>query len=424
MKFIHTADWHLGNSMHDIDRTRESEQFLDWLKGQIVETGAQALVVAGDVFDVVNPSNAAKASYYSFIASLLGTCCTNVIIVGGNHDSGTLLDAPADLLSALNVTVIGSINGRKTEDLVVEMKAANGDVIGICCAVPFMRDLELREFYRESGEDFESVDSSMLKRLYGDVYNQAVKIRGERKIPIIATGHLYAADLSGRNADEESYTAGDDGVRDVVGTLGNVTVDAFPEGFDYVALGHIHYDTMVAKNPKVRYSGSPFVMGFDECRHGHKILLVDTAECLNVEKIAVPGFIRFEQIEGDIISIKEKLVNLDHELAASPIETFVDILLTSGEMVNLNDALVKEEASKRFTVKRHRISREILKNSGGAYSDNVESTKQYEKEDYFRMLIASKLGVDFDSEEAKKTYEKFYDMFMEAVDSAASIEED
>ncbi|SHH90881.1 Exodeoxyribonuclease I subunit D [Fibrobacter sp. UWH9] len=417
MKFIHTADWHLGNTMHDIDRTEETKQFLAWLKDRIVETGAQALLLAGDVFDVVNPSNSAKAQYYSFLASLIGMGCTNVVVVGGNHDSGTLLDAPAELLSALNVKVVGSINNRTVDDLVIEMKDRSGQVIGICCAVPFMRDQELREFYRNESFD----DADILKRFYADVYNRAVDLRGDRQIPIVATGHLYAANLSGRN-QEDSYTAGDDGVRDVVGTLGNVTVDVFPEGLDYVALGHIHYDTMVAKNPKVRYSGSPFVMGFDECTHKRKVLLVDTEGSLKVEKLEVPRAIRFEQIEGDLNSIKNSLKALDKELAENPMDTYVDVLLTSGEMVNLNDALAVEEKSSHFVVKRHRISREILRRVGSTYSENVESTKQYEKEDYFKMLIASRLQVDIDSDEAKASYDSFLDMFKEAVDLASNME--
>ncbi len=55
MKFIHTADWHLGNTMHDIDRTRETEAFLEWLKTEIASLGAEVLVIAGDIFYVVDP---------------------------------------------------------------------------------------------------------------------------------------------------------------------------------------------------------------------------------------------------------------------------------------------------------------------------------------------------------------------------------
>jgi exonuclease SbcD len=440
MKFIHTADWHLGNTMHDIDRTEETDAFLKWLKEEIETTGAQALVIAGDIFDVVNPSNVAKTQYYRFLASLLNTGCSNVIVVGGNHDSGTLLDAPAGILDALNIKVVGSINNRKVEDLVVELKDREGHVVGICCAVPFMRNLELEQFYKCRGahdsrdlnecENCGASDEDLLKRLYADVYRHAVALRGDRNIPIVATGHLYASKLSGRDGEdsENALISGngdsyenrvDDGVREVVGTLGNVDVSSFPDGVDYVALGHIHYSSMVAKNPKVRYSGSPFVMGFDEAKCKRYVLAVDVDAnaCPTVERIEVPQVMRFEQFKGNLESLRSALKNLEKELLANPMETYVDLLLTSGEFVNLNDALESEETGKHFVVKRHRISREVLR-SACAFDDGVESTKQYTKEDYFRMLIASNIQESEDSEVVRNNFDKFISLFNEAVSKA------
>ena len=441
MKFIHTADWHLGNTMHDIDRTREAGAFLEWLESEIETVGAQALVIAGDIFDVVNPSNMAKTQYYKFLSSLLKTKCCNVIVVGGNHDSGMLLDAPADILDALNIKVVGSINNRKIDDFVFELKDAQGNAIGICCALPFMRDLELEQFYKNSddGEYANNADGDLLKRLYADAHRYAVELRGDRNIPIIATGHLYASNLSGRDAEnaENAENAGiaenafagenavmpetsvDDGVREVIGTLGNVDVSTFPSELDYVALGHIHYTSMVAKNPKVRYSGSPFVMGFDEANCKRYVLAVDVAQGAVpvVEKIEVPKAMRFEQFKGDIETLKLKLRNLEKELVANPVETYVDLLLTSGDFVSLNDALEKEETGKHFVVKRHRISRDVLRGAT-SFDECVESTKQYSKEDYFRMLIASNLQENDESAAVKNQYDKFISLFNEAVSKA------
>ena len=431
MKFIHTADWHLGNMMHDIDRTRETEAFLEWLETEIATVGAEALVIAGDVFDVVNPSNIAKTQYYRFLASLLKTNCTNVVVVGGNHDSGSLLDAPAEILGALNINVVGSINNRSIDDLVVELKDGDGQAIGLCCAVPFMRNMELEQFYKFSiGDENGTNDEDLLKRLYADVYRRAVEIRGDRDIPIIATGHLFACNLSGRDSEgsdssAENRTAAvletsiDDGVREVVGTLGNVDVSTFPNELDYVALGHIHYTSMVAKNPKVRYSGSPFVMGFDEANCKRYVLAVEVGANAvpAVAKIEVPKAVRFEQFKGDLETLKSDLRNLEKELLANPMETYVDLLLTSGNFVSLNEALEAEETGKHFVVKRHRISRDIL-HGANRFDDRVESTKQYTKEDYFRMLIASNAQESEDSETVKKQYDKFIGLFNEAVAKA------
>jgi exonuclease SbcD len=431
MKFIHTADWHLGNTMHDIDRTRETGAFLEWLKTEIAAIGAEALVIAGDIFDVVNPSNIAKTQYYKFLASLLTTKCSNVVVIGGNHDSGSLLDAPAEILEALNIKVVGSINNRSIDDLVVELKNGDGQAIGLCCAVPFMRNLELEQFYKSSagnsaGDEDGANDEDLLKHLYADVYRRAVELRGDRNIPIIATGHLYASNLSGRDSESvESGTAEnvansiDDGVREVVGTLGNVDVSTFPSELDYVALGHIHYTSMVAKNPKVRYSGSPFVMGFDEANCKRYVLAVDVMPNAEptVAKVEVPKTVRFEQFKGDIESLKRNLRNLETELLLNPMETYVDLLLTSGNFVSLNDALEAEESGKHFVVKRHRISRDILRGAN-SFDDCVESTKQYTKEDYFRMLIASNAQENESADVVKNQYDKFISLFNEAVAKA------
>ena len=427
MKFIHTSDWHLGNTMHDIDRTNEASAFLEWLKNEIDTAGAQALVVAGDIFDVVNPSNVAKSQYYRFLASLLTTGCKNVVVVGGNHDSGALLDAPSEILEALNIKVVGSINNRKIEDMVFVLKGSDGEPIGVCCAVPFMRDMELEQFYKSEEKGETTADESLLKRLYSDVYQRALELRGSRNIPIIATGHLYANGLSGRESEDalESTAVGsdgatDDGVREVVGTLGNVDVSVFPADLDYVALGHIHYATKVADNPKVRYSGSPFVMGFDEANYKRYVFAVDSeaGNLPSIQKIIVPRTIRFEQYKGDLDTLKKKLRNLEKELLDSGEETYVDLLLTSGEFVNLTAALEVEEKDKHFVVKRHRLAREILRKGVSAIDDAVESTKQYTKEDYFRMLIAKNMNENGDSEQVKSQYEKFIGLFNEAVNKA------
>ncbi|MBQ9538301.1 MAG: exonuclease subunit SbcD [Treponema sp.] len=345
MRFIHTADWHLGNRMHEIDRTDEAASFLSWLKEEIVRREADCLVVAGDIYDVANPPNEAKKLYCSFLASLIGTCCRNVIIVGGNHDSGSLLDTEKEILAALNIHVTGSLSGRSPEELVFELVGASGNAVGIAAAVPYARETELMSFVSSAGDsenpkdagqpdgvnadsgktdgvdagepdgEAEEADGGHLAddaygALYRKVWEAADRKRAGRKIPVIATGHLYAAELEGRFAGCRDTGSFDDGTRavDILGNLGLVSPSVFPDGFDYVALGHVHYSTMVAKNPKIRYSGSPFVMGFDEADIPHQILCVDCVDGKSsVEKIAVPAFARFRRLSGSITEIRKKL---------------------------------------------------------------------------------------------------------------------
>ncbi len=315
MRCIHTADWHLGNRMHEIDRSQEFVSFLDWLKAEIVRRQAECLVVAGDIYDVANPPNEAKKAYCAFLASLVGTCCRNVVIVGGNHDSGSLLDTEKDIFAALNIHVVGSLANLEPSELVFELKGADGEAIGIVAAVPYAREIELRPYVEGEVSDGHLADAAY-GGLYQKVWEAAEQLRAGRSIPVIATGHLYAANLEGRFASCSDTGGFDDGTRsvDILGNLGLVSPSVFPEGFDYVALGHIHYATMVAKNPKVRYSGSPFVLGFDEAHLARQVLCVDCEKGkTDIEKLSVPPFAHYRRLEGHVGEIEKQLEALSRQ---------------------------------------------------------------------------------------------------------------
>jgi exonuclease SbcD len=107
MKILHTSDWHLGRSLYGRKRYEEFSAFLDWLAQTIEKEKVDALLVAGDVFDTSTPSNRAQELYYRFLAQVSTSCCRNVVVIAGNHDSPTFLNAPGELLRALNVYVVG-----------------------------------------------------------------------------------------------------------------------------------------------------------------------------------------------------------------------------------------------------------------------------------------------------------------------------
>ena len=419
MKLIHTADWHLGNSMHDIDRLEESKQFLDWLKGQIVDFGAECLVVAGDIFDTTNPSVEARRLYFRFLASLLDTCCKNIVLVGGNHDSGALLDAPRDLLDALNIQMVGSLGERPVEELIKELTDANGNVVGISAAVPYVREMELRRFKTEDATDFAS---NTFKGLYHAVYEAADKVRNGRNVPIIATGHLYAAQLEGRPDNDNGSDAKEHGMRDIVGNLGTVPVAVFPEGFDYVALGHIHYTTMVAKNPKVRYSGSPFVLGFDEAERDHHILLVDLAKDAApvVEKIVTPQYYAFKRVSGSIDAVKDRL----KQLAKAPSEKTLKVEVVYDYMpgVSVHEALSSVLEKAPFEVVSWKVNRAASLSAEDFSDDALESIEVLDDEEIFRRLMMSKLGITEVNDEFNKDYEKYLSLYRLVVEEVNSEE--
>ena len=414
MKFIHTADWHLGNSMHDIDRAEETTAFLKWLKERIVEFGAECLVVSGDIFDTAVPPLEARRMYFKFLASLLDTCCKNIVLVGGNHDSGTLLDAPRDLLDALNIQMVGSLGERPVEELVKELTDASGNVIGISAAVPYVREMELRRFKPESGDaDFAQ---STYSGLYSAVYEAAESLRAGRDIPIVATGHLYASKLEGRPENDEGKDAKEHGMRDIVGNLGTIPISVFPEGFDYVALGHIHYTTTVAQNPKVRYSGSPFVLGFDEAKIPHHILEIDLkkGEEPNVQKIETPQYFKFVRVSGTIENIIMQLNRLKSAPADKPLK--VEVVFDYIPGVNINEALASVLEGAPFEVVSKKANRTDTLTADSFSDDTLDSVNVLRDEEVFKILIMSKSGAKEMDESIKKNYDDYLPLFMQVVE--------
>ena len=432
MRFIHTADWHLGNSLFNIDRTKEFDAFLVWLKKEIIKTNADALIIAGDVFDVANPPVSSRKQYNKFLASLLNTNCRNIIITGGNHDSGALLDSQKELLDALNIHVVGTLNGITPEnigDIVFEIKDENENAIGMCCAVPYAREIELRNYYKDKAEQGELSDRAY-EQLYALVKNAAVKKSNGKNIPLIATGHLYASGLEGRFENAEKEMRCDDGRRtidDVIGNLGSVHVSVFPEEFSYVALGHIHYTTMVAKNPRIRYSGSPFVLGFDEANLPRYVLLVDTETDKEtaVEKIPVPKFFDYKRISGTVKEIKAEL----KKISAPELPTFLELYYKREDGVNINDELfdtIQKLPENVFVVnKKPQNSNTFF---SGYYSDlDTDELKNLSPEEIFRSLILSKAKIDTTEltekeieEKQNEIVNKYLPLFMEVAKEVES----
>ena len=416
MKFIHTADWHLGNSMHNIDRIGEVRAFFKWLKKQIEAEKAEALVVAGDIFDTINPPVEARHEYYKFLATLLDTCCRNVIIIAGNHDSASFINAPKDLLEALNIHVVGNISNIPVEELVFELKDSAGNATAVCAAVPFVREADLRRF---AEEDRDFVDNSF-GGLYRQAYEAADLLRAGRNIPVIATGHLYAANLEGRLAEIPCGEKTDDGTKtiDLVGNLGAVNVSVFPVEFDYVALGHIHYMTRVAKNDRIRYSGSPFILGFDEANIRRNVLLVDVqcGSAPQVTPLEVPQLFDFIRVEGTVEEIKTAIDSLC--LRSFDKNTYIEVAYKAEAGKNIHDALSECCINPPLYIVSWKAKFNNRHYDSTLESFGVSDVTELSEEDVFKTLILNKTQLDPESEEAKELIKEYLPLFQEIANGA------
>ena len=294
MKLLHTSDWHIGRTLYGRKRYEEFEEFLAWLVETIQQNKIDALLVAGDVFDNSAPSNRAQELYYRFLCRVATSSCRHVVVVAGNHDSPSFLNAPKELLKALDVHVIGSASEALEDEVLVLCNEQDTPEL-IVCAVPYLRDRDIR--VAEAGESIKDKERKLIDGIRNHYRNVAALAEQNRKefgvdIPIVAMGHLFTAG---------GQTVEGDGVRDLyVGSLAHVTAQIFPDSFNYVALGHLHVPQKVNGSETIRYSGSPLPMGFGEANQQKSVCKVEFhSTAAAVRLIDVPVFQKLERVKGD-----------------------------------------------------------------------------------------------------------------------------
>lgn len=302
MKLIHTADWHLGVRLYNESREHEQRQFLAWMAATLAEEAPDVLIIAGDIFDTTTPPNSAQEMYYQFLVEATKSC-REIVVIGGNHDSPSFLDAPEGLLRSLHVHVIGAMR-ENISDEIIPITDANGELQAIIAAVPYLRERDIRRVVQnEDLSDKENAVVAGIMAHYQAIAKEAETLRAGRNIPIIATGHLFVA--GGKTLEH-------DGVRDLyVGNLSNVGRDCFPETFDYVALGHLHVPQIVAGCETIRYSGTPIPMGFSEVGQKKQILRVSfQGREPTIASLPVPSWQALQKLSGNKAEVKQQVAAL------------------------------------------------------------------------------------------------------------------
>ncbi len=298
MRLLHTSDWHLGQNFMGKSRQDEHKFFLSWLIKTIKEKQIDVLIVAGDIFDTGTPPNYALELYYNFLKALSSLKSLNTtIITAGNHDSISTLKASKQLLEVLNVHVITT--GDEEENEIIEIKKDN-KTCAIICAVPFLRDSVIRQaVLGQSVSQKEKLTNEGIKAYYENTYKKAKALKGNKDIPIIATGHLTTLGARTSQSERDIY---------IGGTL-DIGGDYLGGLFDYVALGHLHINQIVGNN-HVRYSGSPIALSFSEAKNTQKVNIVDFGQTLEIEELEVPQKRKLVVLKGDSQSIKAELKNI------------------------------------------------------------------------------------------------------------------
>lgn len=278
LRIFHTADWHLGHHLHGVSRQLEHQHFLDWLLDELHSRQVDVLIVAGDIFDSANPSSAAQSQLYEFLVKAKAQQpMLDIVLIGGNHDSASRLDAPSPILNALGVTVVGGLSRDDQgnidwEHLLVPLTNATGEIKAWCGAMPFLRNADL-----PPGEQDNDPLISGIQSLYADLFER-LQHKACNAESLILTGHCYMVNGAVSELSERKILGGNQHA---------LPVELFPDAIAYVALGHLHLAQRVGANEHIRYSGSPIPLSFDESNYLHQIVQVDVISGQPVETIAI-----------------------------------------------------------------------------------------------------------------------------------------
>jgi exonuclease SbcD len=311
MRIFHTADWHLGQTFHDYDWDYEHRCFLEWLLGQIDARKPDAMLLAGDVFDSVNPPASAQRMYYDFLKKAVDAHPSlQIVVTAGNHDAAARLEAPAYLLSHFNVHVLGTVRHptHSTIDyskLLVPLKNSSGEVAAIVLAVPYLRFTDLPHV-PETAEAAAAYQTGM-EAFYEQLTAEARRLRDERypNAVLVGMGHCH---LMGGAESRDSER------RLIVGGLEALTASSFPAELSYVALGHLH-KPQAFQDGRVAYSGSPIPLSFTERQYRHQIWELEFAGTGLIERrsVEMPRAVALLSLpEGGAVPMTELLTVLSN----------------------------------------------------------------------------------------------------------------
>ncbi len=309
MRFLHTADWHIGQLFHEYDRAYEHQQFLNWLLETLVTEQIDALLISGDVFDLSNPSASSIKMFYSFLnQAVKKNPDLQIIVTAGNHDSASRLESPKPLLESSNIHIVGLVE--KDEHGVVDyskitisIKDKEDNTKVWCIAAPFLRMGDYPSIPDCANPYAEGVTS---------FYKMAYDYAASQKEPgqaIIAMGHLHAQQAEVGDIDKTE--------RLIMGGVECISATAFNSNIRYVALGHIHKAQRIGGKEHIRYCGSPLPMSFSETNYKHQVIVFDIAED-NIEglkTIEIPVSVPLKRIPAVHSSLAEVLSSVE-QLAA------------------------------------------------------------------------------------------------------------
>lgn len=298
VRFFHTSDWHLGQYFYHHSRQYEHEQFLAWLLQQIEARQPHALLIAGDVFDVINPASHAQKQLYQFLADAHQRAPhMQTLMIAGNHDSGYRIEQVEPLLEKYQAKAVGVIR-RNAENqldlnrLLIPIYNESRQVVAWCLALPFLRPAEITGLNEQSQNSQAAI---------AHIHQQLIALAKQTKTDdqaLILMSHAHMQ--GGETSDSERPI--------IVGNEEALSTALFEDVIDYVALGHLHKPQKV-QHSHIRYSGSPIPLSFSEINYKHQVVevTIDPSKPdesrVQFEVLPIPRSIQLHKIADELTDV-------------------------------------------------------------------------------------------------------------------------
>lgn len=282
IRILHTADWHLGREFHGADLADAHQAFFDWLAEQIVEREVDLVVMAGDVFDRALPPVKAIELFNENVDRLAGLA--PIVLISGNHDSVVRLSYGPLLRPGLHLR---SGTGGLGQPLIFD----DGPFPLAVYPIPYLDPITTAPELEAPESTHEAVIGSAVRASLEDLKSRPAGTRS------LAIGHAFVA-----GSKDPEVSDSERGI--MIGGSEQVPADVL-DGFDYVALGHLHRPQQVTE--RIRYSGSPLYLSFSEVGAEKSVSVVDLKADgnFNLETIPVPSAFRVVRLSGTLEDLLE-----------------------------------------------------------------------------------------------------------------------
>ena len=288
MKLFHLSDLHFGKRVNEFSMIDDQRYIIDKILELADEHKPDGIILAGDIYDKSVPTTEAVELFDNMLTRLAARNIPTYII-SGNHDSAERLDFASELIGISGIHISAVYRG---EVPFVEREDEFGKIR--IYMLPFIKPVHVKRYFPDA-----EINS------YTDAVRTAVEAASiDTSVRNILVTHQFVTGASRTESEDIS-----------VGGTDNVDASVF-EGFDYVALGHIHR-SQAAGGEHIRYSGTPLKYSFSESRDTKSIAIVELKEKGNIEYKFIPLVPKRDMLEikgtyNEIIS-KDFRENLDME---------------------------------------------------------------------------------------------------------------